>query len=61
MRGNFEYVQIYPSTVYDFLFYQASENGFELEKNTTYTTLSQELTLHYVTIETIMSTVLTHV
>ena len=40
-----------------FLFYQAQGNGFELETNTTYT---QEHTLHFVTIETIMSTVLTH-
>ena len=62
MWGNFELVQSYPSTVYDFLFYEAQENGFELEKNNTYIyTLSQDHILHFGTIETIMSTILTHV
>ena len=32
--------QSYPSTVYDFLFYEAQENGFEIETNTTYILIS---------------------
>ena len=34
MWGNFEHVQSYPFTVYDILFYQAQENGFELDTTT---------------------------